>query len=123
MRGAAALLLALLASAAGGKHYGPGDDEIFKSYAAPILREYIFTRYDQYAASELTFKDIKKHLAKKLDMTYEELKMDIFSSIIEDAVDDVTNACNGGKVPINECKRKVGYLEKREKYVRDKDET
>lgn len=48
----------------------------FRKRVRPIIRDYIFTRYQQFRDSELTFRDIKEHIAQKVGMTYEDLKED-----------------------------------------------
>ena len=83
--------------------------EEFKEQAVPIVRRFIFTKYARFAASELTFRHLKEHLAWKLGMTYEQLKVDEYSSVVEDVTDEIANECNMGEVPLEECKRRIGY--------------
>ena len=71
-----------------------------------MVRDYLFSNYAQFRASELTFRDLKEHVAEKFSMTYEELKEDEYSVAIEDETDEVTNACNGGSIPQKECERR-----------------
>ena len=52
------------------------DDEAFRLQVRPIIRSYIFSNYDRFRDSELTFRDLKEHVAEVLHMTYEELKED-----------------------------------------------
>ena len=57
---------------------------------------------------QLTFRHLKEHVAAKLRMPYEALKLDVLSAVIEDATDVISNECNSGKLPIGDCKRKLG---------------
>ena len=41
-------------------------------------------------------------------LPYQILVRDELSSVIEDAVDEISNSCDGGKLPRDECKRKLG---------------
>ena len=52
------------------------DAEAFREQVRPLIRDYIFGRYQQFRDSELTFRDIKQHIAPKFGMTYAELKAD-----------------------------------------------
>ena len=83
----------------------------FKEQAVPITRKFIFTKYARFAASELTFRHLKTHLAEKMGMPYEMLKADEYSSVVEDVTDEIANECNMGELDIDECKRRIGYTE------------
>jgi len=83
----------------------------FEGAALPIIQEYIFQHYEQYAASKLTFRDMKEHLTGPLGMSYEQLKRDEYSAVVEDAVDAISNQCDGGKVPREDCMAKFGIQE------------
>ena len=83
----------------------------FKEQAVPITRKFIFSKYARFAASELTFRHLKTHLAEKLGMTYDMLKADEYSSVVEDVTDEIANECNMGELDIVECKRRIGYEE------------
>ena len=52
-----------------------------------------------------------QHLADKLGMTYEQLKADEYSSVVEDTTDEIANECNMGEVAIEECKKRIGYVD------------
>lgn len=91
----------------------PPIDE-FKERAVPLVRRFIFLKYERFRASELTFRHLKQHLADKLGMTYEQLKADEYSSIVEDTTDEIANECNMGEVAIEECKKRIGYAQKDE---------
>ena len=52
----------------------------FREQVTPVVRDFIFSRYDMFRESELTFRDLKQHVAGELQMTYEELKLDDFST-------------------------------------------
>ena len=85
-----------------------GDVDGFRTRALPLLYAFIFSNYDAYASSKLTFRDMKQHLADQLGMTYELLRTDEYSAIVEDAVDALTNECRGGVVAMERCARKFG---------------
>ena len=83
----------------------------FKDKALPLLSRYIFRNWRAYAGSKLTFRDMKEHIASKLGLTYELLRTDEYSAILEDAVDALTNECNGGKMSMERCAAKLGFIE------------
>jgi len=85
-----------------------GDVDGFRTRALPLLYAFIFSNYDAYASSKLTFRDMKQHLADQLGMTYELLRTDEYSAVVEDAVDALTNECRGGVVAMERCARKFG---------------
>ena len=58
----------------------------------------VFSRYNEFAESELTFRHLKKFISQKLDLTYEAISVDEYQSIIEDETDKIANRCDGGKV-------------------------
>ena len=130
------LLLASLFVAAA----DPMPVEEFKEKAVPLVRRFIFLKYERFRASELTFRHLKQvrappkslllrcpsvyssvaallcavstqHLADKLGMTYEQLKADEYSSVVEDTTDEIANECNMGEVAIEECKKRIGYVD------------
>ena len=82
----------------------------FKEQAVPLIHSFLFSKYDLFASSKLTFRDMKEHLSGKLGMPYEQLKADELSNVIEDAVDNVTNECRAGKTPRDECAAKIGFV-------------
>ena len=82
----------------------------FKEQAVPLIHSFLFSKYDLFASSKLTFRDMKEHLSSELGMPYERLKADELSNVIEDAVDNVTNECRAGKTPRDECAAKIGYV-------------
>ena len=102
-------LLALLCCAQAAQQ--PMPIEEFKERAVPLVRRFIFLKYERFRASELTFRHLKQHLADKLGMTYEQLKADEYSSVVEDTTDEIANECNMGEVAIEECKKRIGYDE------------
>ena len=84
------------------------DISAFRDRALPELHSFIFSNYRAYASSKLTFRDMKEHLASELGVAYELLRTDEYSAIVEDAVDAVTNECQGGKISMEECAAKFG---------------
>jgi hypothetical protein len=104
-----AMLLALLCCAQAAQQ--PMPIEEFKERAVPLVRRFIFLKYERFRASELTFRHLKQHLADKLGMTYEQLKADEYSSVVEDTTDEIANECNMGEVAIEECKKRIGYVD------------
>ena len=84
------------------------DPEQFKAQAVPLVQSFIFSRYDDFAASKLTFRHLKEHVAAKLQMPYAALKLDALSAVIEDATDVISNVCDGGKVAEEACRQKLG---------------
>ena len=69
---------------------------------------------DRFRASELTFRHLKTHLANKLGMTYEQLQADEYSSVVEDTTDQIANECHMGEVPLEDCKKRIGYADEEE---------
>ena len=63
---------------------------------------------------QLTFRHLKNHVASKLPVTYEDLKRDDLSEVIETATDEIANECDMGDVPISVCKMRIGYEEPKE---------
>jgi|Transcript_61614 hypothetical protein len=82
----------------------------FRKTARPLIREYIFGRYEQFGTSELTFRHLKTHLAQNLALTYEALSTDEYQSIIEDETDKIANRCDGGNVERSACMRRFGLV-------------
>merc|ERR1712085_182454 len=76
----------------------------FKEQAVPLIHAFLFSKYDLFASSKLTFRDMKEHLSGKLGVPYAQLKTDELSNVIEDVVDHVTNECRAGKTPRDECR-------------------
>jgi hypothetical protein len=89
------------------------DPEAFKAVAVPLIHNFIFSRYSEFAASELTFRHLKNHVASELPVTYEDLKRDDLSEVIETATDEIANKCDMGDVPISVCKMRIGYEEQK----------
>eukprot|EP00966_Prymnesium_polylepis_P042823 995359-Prymnesium_polylepis.1 len=73
------------------------DIEAFRKQVRPLVRSFIFQRYEQFSESELTFRDLKTHVSNALGVPYEALKTDEASAIIEDENDKIANRCDGGK--------------------------
>lgn len=74
------LALAFLLLCATSAAYEEGEaDPKFKLRVRPLIRDYIFNNYKKFGASELTFRDLKEHVAAELGMTYEMLKADHLS--------------------------------------------
>jgi hypothetical protein len=82
---------------------------IFERAVVPLVRDYVFAHYDDFAASRLTFRDLKTHLAETMRVPYEELKSDELSEVIEDAVDVIANKCDGGQIAPEECATVLGF--------------
>lgn len=104
------LLLALLPRVAFGQSITQ-DSEVFRAAVRPLIRSFIFSQYDKFAASQLTFRDLKTHVAQVLEVPYEELKNDETSAVIEDETDAITNRCNGGKLLRTDCMSLFGEKE------------
>lgn len=90
------------------------DLEGFRKSVRPLVRGYIFGHYQQFASSELTFRDLKTHIAESLSLTYEDLQPDEVSSVIEDESDKIANRCDGGKVSVQSCMARFNYKPKDE---------
>ena len=115
-RSTSATICALLAAAASAaddsfrlKDGRVFDAAEFAARAKPLTRCFIFERYAQFAASELTFRHLKTHLKDQLGMAYEDLKRDEVSNIVEDVTDQIANECEMGSVDIARCKRLIGH--------------
>jgi hypothetical protein len=87
------------------------DPQVFKKVAVPLLRRFIFSQYDKFAESELTFRHLKTHLSEELGIPYRELKRDDISEVVEDATDEIANNCNMGETPLAKCKIRIGYTD------------
>ena len=113
-----ALLLALLllreqhVSAEDDDYIEPEYDmEIFRAEVEPLVRQFIFSKYDRFAASRLTFRHLKQHVAKHTQFSYEDLTRDDRSEVIETTTDEIANNCDMGSVELAECKQRIGYEE------------
>ena len=84
-------------------------DGTFEKEVAPLVRKYIFSNYEKFAASQLTFRSLKTHISEHTKYSYEQLSEDARSEIIETATDEIANNCNMGEVELAECKRRIGY--------------
>ena len=84
-------------------------DGTFQQIVDPLVKDYIFDNYGQFAASQLTFRSLKTHLAAHTVYTYEQLSEDSRSEIIEEVTDEIANNCNMGEVELEECKKRFGY--------------
>lgn len=62
------------------------------------LRVYIAADYERFAASELTFRMLKEHLVKTLDVEYEQLALGTgrYGDTLDDEVDAIAVRCDGG---------------------------
>ena len=109
MRLYAFLLLTQLATCKGGGSVHDIFDGTFQQIVDPLVKGYIFDNYGQFAASQLTFRSLKTHLAAHTDYTYEQLSEDSRSEIIEEVTDEIANNCNMGEVELEECKKRIGY--------------
>jgi hypothetical protein len=74
----------------------------------------VLSTVDRHAPPQLTFRHLKNHVASKLPVTYEDLKRDELSEVIETATDEIANECDMGEVPITVCKMRIGYEEPKE---------
>ena len=88
----------------------PVETAKFRAKVVPLIHDYIFLNWDKYRSSEFTFRDLKQFLAKELKVTYEKLKQDKYSIVIEDTVDEITNKCDAGNTPVRTCRRKLAKL-------------
>eukprot|EP00962_Isochrysis_galbana_P037957 scaffold13369_cov112-Isochrysis_galbana.AAC.3 len=82
---------------------------LFERAVVPLVRDYVFAHYGDFAASRLTFRDLKTHLAESMHVPYEELQTDELSEVIEDAVDVIANKCDGGQTPAEDCATALGF--------------
>ena len=100
------LLLLLLARTSASRIWD--EPEVFREHAMPVIREYIFSRYEQFADSALTFRMLKSHVSKKLNIPADVLKFrDDLSEVIETVTDEIANGCEMGSVPLDDCKRLI----------------
>lgn len=68
------------------------------------VRRYISANYDAFAASDLTFRMLKKHLSSSLGTDYESFGGDTeLGQALDDEVEAITLRCETGKVPAHEC--------------------
>lgn len=81
----------------------------FTIQVRPLIRCYIFKHYAAFAESELTFRSLKNAIKGPLGMTYDELKGDAVSNVIETITDQIANECNMGEVAMADCKRRIGH--------------
>ena len=85
--------------------------EDFKARAVPLVRKFIFSNYEKFAESELTFRHLKTHLQETMGIPYETLSKNEYAEIIEDVTDEIANECNMGEVPMSDCKQRIAYVE------------
>ena len=91
----------------------PADDlEGFRKSVRPLVRDYIFSHYEQFTSSELTFRDLKTFLANSLELTYDDLQPDEVALVIEDESDKIANRCDGGKLARSSCLARFNYRER-----------
>ena len=83
----------------------------FREEVEPLIQAYIFSNYESFAKSELTFRTLKNHVVSRTEWTYEELSKDDRSEVIETATDEIANNCNMGEVSLQECKKRISYVE------------
>ncbi|CAJ1389235.1 unnamed protein product [Effrenium voratum] len=76
-------------------------DQAFASAAIPLVRKFVKSKYKDYGQGKVTLRHLKEHIVKKskLGLTYEDLRDDRYSAIIEDEVDAIVARCDGGKNP------------------------
>lgn len=79
------------------------DKDAFQRAVRPLIRSFIFSQYDKFASSELTFRHLKTHVAEMLNVPYEMLKNDEISEVIEDETDAIANGCKGGELARTDC--------------------
>eukprot|EP00930_Biecheleria_cincta_P031061 TRINITY_DN21544_c0_g1_i3.p1 TRINITY_DN21544_c0_g1~~TRINITY_DN21544_c0_g1_i3.p1 ORF type:complete len:188 (-),score=40.81 TRINITY_DN21544_c0_g1_i3:183-716(-) len=79
----------------------PNND--FAVVVTPMVRSFIASHYTEYGRGEVTLKQLKKHIVAKsgLDLTYEDLRDDRYSAVIEDEVDAIVGRCDGGQKPVS----------------------
>mmetsp|Transcript_43033 Transcript_43033/g.119011 ORF Transcript_43033/g.119011 Transcript_43033/m.119011 type:complete len:139 (-) Transcript_43033:162-578(-) len=77
-------------------------DEAFQSLVGPLVRQFIEANYEEYGEGQVTFRHLKRHLAKSasIGMTYEELSEDRYSAVIEDEIDAIVARCDSGRLPV-----------------------
>ncbi|CAK9083566.1 Hypothetical protein SCF082_LOCUS39669, partial [Durusdinium trenchii] len=77
-------------------------DEAFTRAAVPLVRQFVTARYKDYGKGKVTLRHLKNHIVAKSDLglTYEDLRDDRYSAVIEDEVDAIVARCDGGKKPV-----------------------
>ncbi|CAE7604295.1 unnamed protein product [Symbiodinium sp. CCMP2456] len=70
--------------------------------AVPLVRQFIKSRYKDYGKGTVTLRHLKEHIVANtnIGLTYEDLRDDRYSSVIEDEVDAIVARCDGGKKPV-----------------------
>lgn len=77
-------------------------DQTFADTAVPLVRQFIKSRYKDYGKGTVTLRHLKEHIVANtnIGLTYEDLRDDPYSSVIEDEVDAIVARCDGGKKPV-----------------------
>eukprot|EP00439_Symbiodinium_sp_Y106_P071548 s1087_g12.t2 len=77
-------------------------DQTFADTAVPLVRQFIKSRYKDYGKGTVTLRHLKEHIVANtnIGLTYEDLRDDRYSSVIEDEVDAIVARCDGGKKPV-----------------------
>ena len=76
----------------------PRDCDAVDDAIVDALRVFIAADYDRFAASELTFRMLKEHLVKTMDVEYDALALGTgrYGDTLDDEVDAIAVRCDGG---------------------------
>eukprot|EP00438_Fugacium_kawagutii_P033831 Skav235840 [mRNA] locus=scaffold1931:294625:302189:- [translate_table: standard] len=77
-------------------------DDAFTAAAIPLVRDFVKSNYKDYRKGKVTLRHLKNHIVAQsgLDLTYEDLRDDRYSAILEDEVDAIVARCDAGKKPM-----------------------
>ncbi|CAL1135956.1 unnamed protein product [Cladocopium goreaui] len=77
-------------------------DVTFANTAIPLVRDFVKSNYKDYRKGKVTLRHLKNHIVAHSDLglSYEDLRDDRYSAIIEDEVDAIVGRCDGGKKPV-----------------------
>mmetsp|Transcript_68564 Transcript_68564/g.129420 ORF Transcript_68564/g.129420 Transcript_68564/m.129420 type:complete len:137 (-) Transcript_68564:58-468(-) len=77
-------------------------DSRYAAIVEPMVRDFIVDNYAKYAKGAVTLRHLKQHIVDKagLGLTYDDLRDDRYSAVIEDEVDAIVKRCDGGQKPV-----------------------
>mmetsp|Transcript_55881 Transcript_55881/g.88548 ORF Transcript_55881/g.88548 Transcript_55881/m.88548 type:complete len:175 (+) Transcript_55881:41-565(+) len=75
----------------------------FVQLVPPMVRAFIAANYVEYGKGKTTLRHLKQHIVDKagLGLTYEDLRDDRYSAVIEDEADAIAGRCEGGQQPVS----------------------
>mmetsp|Transcript_48116 Transcript_48116/g.138555 ORF Transcript_48116/g.138555 Transcript_48116/m.138555 type:complete len:168 (+) Transcript_48116:78-581(+) len=81
----------------------PSPDSDFAKKVVRLIRKFITKRYAEYGKGAVTLRHMKQYIVDKSGgkLTYDDLRDDRYSLVIEHEVDEIVKRCDGGKRPVS----------------------